>query len=92
MTAAVSRHKNIATAWQNALDALAKHPPRTIKQVRRRLAAPQRQELKARHLLQATALALARETCSLGVTHPELATSADTAAACGTAKQLAAAQ
>jgi hypothetical protein len=92
VTAAVSRHKNIATTWQNALDTLAKHPPHTIKQVRRRLAAPQRQELKARHLLQATALALARETCSLGIAHPGLATSADTAAACGTAKQLAAAQ
>jgi hypothetical protein len=92
VTAAVARHKVIATTWQNALDGLAKHPPHTIKQVRRRLAAPQRQELGARHLLQATALALARLTCSMGVAHHELATSADTAAACGTAKQLAAAQ
>ena len=92
VTAAVSRHKNIATTWQNALDSLAEHPPHTIKQVRRRLATPQRQELQARHLLQATALALARVTCSMGVAHPELATSADTATACGTAKQLAAAQ
>jgi len=92
VTAAVARHKVIATTWQNALDALAKHPPQTAKQVRKRLAKPQRQELKARRLLQATALALARATCAMGVAHHELATSADTAAACGTAKQLEAAQ
>jgi hypothetical protein len=85
----VGAHKIVATAWLNALDHLIAHPASSLKDQLKQLAGPQKQELSARHLLSSTAAALAALTCTLQSQHHELATPADTATACGTAKQLA---
>jgi hypothetical protein len=88
VTAMVGRHKLIAVAWLNALDAQTRHPAASREALLKLLAKPQRQELKARPLLQQAGEALAKLTCSLDTAHHELATAKDAAAACGTAKQL----
>ena len=89
LTAMVGQHKLVSTAWLNMLDALTRQPATSRHDLLKELAGPQKQELAARPLLTAAATALARETCSLERKHPELATAADTAAACGSAQQLA---
>jgi hypothetical protein len=88
LTSTVGEHKLLTTTWLNALDALRKHPPKDRRALLKALSAPQKQELDDRHLLQDAAAALAKETCALQLRHPELASAADTATACGAAKQL----
>jgi hypothetical protein len=87
----VGMHKLVATAWLNALDGLGRRPAGNLRQLSRVLAGPQKQELAARHLLNEAAAALAKATCALEVKHHELASAADTSAACGSARQLASA-
>jgi hypothetical protein len=89
LTGMVGTHKLVSTAWLNTLDGLSHHPAASRRQLLKLLAGPQKQELAARQLLTDAAAALSRVTCSLEQAHPELATTADAATACGSAKQLA---
>jgi len=90
LTTTVGLHKTLATTWLNELDALRMHPPKSRQALLRSLSGPQKQELKNRYLLSDTAAALAKVTCALQLKYPVLATPADAATSCGTAKQLAA--
>jgi hypothetical protein len=88
LTDTVGQHKLLGTTWLKALDSLDRRTPRTRRALLEALAAPQKEELKDRPLLRNAAAALAELTCSLELKHHELATAADTALACGTARQL----